>query len=115
MVTELHKPVIPLVTAPNEKYFKTMLEGMEDTFIVAFNLKGPLGDAAQLPIFRDMVKYAVSQLSELKSIVVYTASPDNEKVYEIFEPAIIRGIRIQIPENTLRERNRLKRGDCYVK
>ena len=103
--------VIPLVSCANETGMKYMLDGMEDCVIVAFNAKGPLGDPDQLIIFIKAIEYTVDRLHKLQSIVVYTSSPDHERIRTIFQYAIERGIEIQIPNNMLQSRNRLRGGE----
>jgi len=105
--------VIPLVTCANSIGMKYMLDGMEDCSVVAFNSKGPLGNKHQLPIFIDSIRYCVDNLPKLKSIIVYTTSPNIEKVQELFQYAIDAGISIQIPDNILRQRHKLLGGTYY--
>lgn len=105
--------VIPLVSSANSNGFDYMLDGMEDCSTVAFNAKGPMGCKEQLPIFINSIKFTVDNLKNLNSIIVYSSSPDQQRVFEIFEYAIANGIKVQIPNNTLQERNRLQGVDCY--
>ena len=103
--------VIPLVSCANGIEMKYMLDGMHDCNVVAFNAKGPLGDPKQLQIFIESIKYTVDHLPKLKSIIVYSSTPNKTKIYRIFEYAIKAGIEIQVPENMLMSRNRLLGGD----
>ena len=112
LTMNLNAVVIPLVSCANFKEMEYMLDGMEDCTIVAFNLKGPMGDPDQLPILIESIKYSVDRLSKLRSIIVYTSSPDVDRVYEICDYAIQKGIEIQIPDNMLLSRNRMLGGDC---
>ena len=105
--------VIPLVSCANRTGMKYMLDGMEDCNVVAFNLKGALGNPKQLKILKESVRYTVDHLIKLECIVVYSASPDHDKVREVFDYAIQNGIRIQIPDNMLQSRNRLRGGDPH--
>ncbi len=107
----LHAIVVPLVSVANRSGMKTMLDGMQKCTVVAFNAKGAMGDAGQLPIFMDSIRYAVDNLPELQEIIVYSASPNKEKVLQVFEYAINKGISIQIPDNMLQSRNRLRGGE----
>lgn len=100
--------VIPLVSCANALSKSYMLDGMRDCKIVAFNAKGPMGNPSQMVIFKDAIKHTVDHLLNLESIVVYSSSPNKDKVNEIFQYAISKGIDIQIPENTLQIRNKLK-------
>lgn len=104
--------VIPLISCANEIGMKYMLDGMENCTAVAFNAKGPMGDYLQLDILVNAIKYTVDHLKKLKTIIVYSASPDLNKVLDLFKYAIESGINIQIPDNMLQSRNRI-RGDWY--
>ncbi len=103
--------VIPLVSCANEIGMKYMLDGMEECTIVAFNAKGPMGDPEQLEIFKKSIQYTVDHLRNLQVIIVYSASPNREKVLAIFKYAIEAGIDVQIPDNMLQMRNRLIGGE----
>ena len=111
LAMNLNAVVIPLVSCANDIGMRYMLDGMDDCTVVAFNAKGPMGDPVQLKIFINSIKYTVDHLKNLKVIIVYSASPDNEKVLEIFKYATESGIEVQIPDNMLQTRNRLRGGD----
>ena len=102
--------VIPLVTCANREEMKYMLDGMHDCKTVAFNAKGPMGDKEQLPIFCDAIKYTVDNLPNLESIVVYSTSPNIDKVNHIFKYAIDAGIKLIVPDNMLQTRHRILGG-----
>ncbi|MCQ2506466.1 MAG: DUF4417 domain-containing protein [Lachnospiraceae bacterium] len=107
--------VIPLISCANEIEFKYMIDGMYDCTIVAFNIKGAMGDPIQLKILIKSIKYTVDHLPHLQVIIVNSASPNKTKVYEIFKYAIDAGIDVQIPDNMLQTRNRILGGhanDC---
>ncbi len=111
LAMNLNAIVIPLVSCANTIGMKYMLDGMEDCNIVAFNAKGPMGNPEQLEIFTRAISYTVDRLRNLQSIIVYSASPDIEKVMNIFQYAIDAGIDVKVPDNMLQTRNRLKGGD----
>ena len=111
LAMNLNAVVIPLVSCANDIGMRYMLDGMDDCTVVAFNAKGPMGDPAQLEIFIRSIKYTVDRLKNLEVIIVYSASPDNEKILEIFKYATESGIEVQIPDNMLQTRNRLRGGD----
>lgn len=111
LAMNLNAIVIPLVSCANETGMKYMLDGMQDCNVVAFNAKGPMGDSVQLDIFINSIKYTVDNLPNLQVIIVYSASPDKEKIYDIFKYAIDAGIDVQVPDNMLQTRNRLLGGD----
>ncbi len=111
LAVNLRAIVIPLVSCANENGMKYMLDGMQDCSIVAFNAKGAMGNPEQMMIFIRAIRYTVDHLPDLHSIIVYSSSPDKEKVRNIFQYAIEKGIEIQIPDNMLQSRNRLLGGD----
>lgn len=113
LAMNLNAVVIPLVSCANGIGMKYMLDGMEDCTAVVFNLKGPMGDPKQLEILIKSIKYTVDRLKKLKTIYVYAASPNDLKVFEIFQYAIYAGIEIIIPDNMLRTRNRILGGDKH--
>lgn len=115
MTTNLGALVVPLVTCANNAGMRCMLDGMHDCYVVAFNAKGPMGDPKQMAIFISAVRYTVDNLPYLQMIIVYSASPDIEKVKSIFQYAIDKGIDVRVPDNMLQSRNRLLGGvsdDC---
>ena len=77
-------------------------------FIAAF--KGVLGDPRQLDIFLEAIRYTVDHLDELQVIIVYTSSPDTEKVLGLFQYATDAGVSVVIPDNMLQTRNRILGG-----
>lgn len=111
LAMNLHAIVIPLVSCANTAGMKYMLDGMENCKAVAFNTKGALGDPRQLEVFLESVKYTVDHLSELRMIIVYTSSPDIEKVLGLFNYAVDAGVSVVIPDNMLQTRNRILGGD----
>ncbi len=113
LTMNLNALVIPLVSCANDLEMEYMLDGMDDCTVVAFNAKGPMGDPLQLKIFIKAIKYTVDRLPNLKTIFVYSASPNKDKVLGIFKYAVEAGIDVQIPENTLQIRNRLMGGKSY--
>ncbi|MDY4787828.1 MAG: DUF4417 domain-containing protein [Bacilli bacterium] len=100
--------VIPNITYANENYFDVMLDGMEDCECVAFGVKGSIKELSQRELLLKAIKYAVDNLKKLKTIIVYSVCIDNSIIFEIFQYAISKGIKVIIPDNLLRSRNRLK-------
>lgn len=113
MAMSLNAVVIPLVSCANRIGMRYMLDGMDDCNVVAFNAKGPMGNPQQLKIFMDAIRYTVDRLENLREIIVYSSSPDIDKVREIFKYAIDAGIDVRIPDNMLQTRHRLMGGDSF--
>lgn len=105
LVLECDVLVIPNITYANENYFDVMLDGMEETEVVAFSAKGSMREADERELFLKAIKITVDGLPNLKKIIVYSVSIDDEKVLKLFEYASLKGIEIVIPDNILKERN----------
>lgn len=101
--------VIPNITYSNEKSFEYMLDGLEECKTVAFSTKGSVKKEYE----KDMLVAAIAKTVDtlnLKSIIVYSVSVDEENIRKIFGYAIRKGIEIIIPHNLLRNRN-IERSD----
>lgn len=110
LTLNLNALVIPLVSCANVRGMQYMLDGMDDCSTVAFSTKGPMGDPVQMDIFKRCLRYTVDHMKKLRTIIVYTASPNRNKVLGIFRYALEHDIDVIIPDNTLRIRNRLLGG-----
>ena len=105
LILECDVLVIPNITYANENYFDAMLDGMEETEVVAFSATGSMRENDERELFLKAIKITVDGLPKLKKIVVYSVSIDDEKVLKLFEYASLKGIEIIIPDNILKERN----------
>lgn len=110
LTLELGAVVIPNITYANNESFFDMLIGLEDCKVVAFSIKGSMKDFEQRKLLVDAIKYTVDHL-ELESIIVYSVSSCDNKVYDIFSYAINKGIKICIPNNSLKMRNLIHLND----
>lgn len=108
LTINLHAIVVPLVSTANEMGMEHMLGGLHDCRVVVFNTKNSLRDKVQLAVLKKSIEYTVNNLRDLREIVVYSSSPNIEMVRGLFRYAIERGIEIQIPDNMLQSRNRLR-------
>ena len=97
--------VIPNITFANQNYFDVMLDGMEETEVVAFSVKGSLVSDAEKDLLAKAIKHTVDNLKTLKKIIVYSVSTSDDEVLNLFKYANSKGIEILIPENLLRQRN----------
>lgn len=105
LLLECNILVIPNITYASEDYFDVMLDGMENTEVVAFSVKGLLKNLSEQELLLKAIKYTVDNLKSLKKIIVYSVSTNDEKIRSLFEYAISKGIVIIIPNNILKERN----------
>jgi len=97
--------VIPNITYANENYFDIMLDGMQDTEVVSFSVKGSMKKKTERELLLKAIKNVVDNLKKLKKIIVYSVSVDDNKVITLFKYAYLKGIEIVIPNNILKERN----------
>ena len=97
--------VVPNVTYANDNYFDVMLDGMQDTEVVAFSVKGSIKEQPERELLLKAIKHTVDNLKMLKKIIIYSVSVDDEKILKLFEYASLKGIEIVIPNNILKERN----------
>lgn len=96
---------IPNITYANENYFDVMLDGMENTEVVAFSVKGSMKNQLDKKILNKVIKITVDNLPKLSKIIVYSVAIDDAKVFKLFEYASLKGKDIIIPNNILKERN----------
>ncbi len=104
LTMETNGIVIPNITYSNEDSFEYMLDGFEESNIVAFSTKGSMRNPHDKDLLLKAIKYTVDHMS-LKTIIVYSVGTDDTKIYELFDYAISRGINILVPDNTLKLRN----------
>lgn len=97
--------VVPNITYASENYFDVMLDGMQDTEIVAFSVKGNTTNVSERLLLEKAIKTTVDNLQYLKKIIVYSVSIDDTKVFELFNYASVKGIEVVIPNNILKARN----------
>ena len=106
---ELGAHVVPLITYGVDDTFELMLTGLKECETVAFSLKGSLLESYKEEQLVRAIKYTVDNLHNLKSIIIYDDCMEDQTVYKIFEYAIENKIRLIIPSNTLKDRNRSKK------
>ena len=104
LTEELHAIVIPLITYPTYESLDFVLDGLEECEVVAFSTKGYITNNKEYNYLKDAIEYTVNHLN-LKSIVVYDCCGTNYKVYDLFESAIRKNIKIIIPNNSLKIQN----------
>ena len=103
-MVEIGAVVIPNITFPTERSASFALNGYEECEVVAMSTKSHLQDPAEYERLLWKIRYTVDNL-KLKCIVVYDVCGSNEKVLECFSYAISNGVKIIIPDNTLKARN----------
>lgn len=107
LTEELKAQVIPLISYPTLEYMPVVLSGLEECRVVAFSTKGYITDPIERGILEKAIKITVDTLN-LDAIVIYDTCGDDKKPLDLFKYASQKGIKIIIPPNTLKDRNRLK-------
>ena len=105
---ELHKVVIPNISYTDAEGFSTYFSGLEKCSVIAMSAKSHVRYASERSLFKSAVRYAVDNLP-LKTIVVYSACGKDETCLKLFDYALDNGVKIIIPDNTLRNRNMNRR------
>lgn len=108
LTLKLKAIVIPNITYSSENFFPNMLEGLEECEVVAFSTKGLRNNNKSLELMKKAIKYTADTLKNLKTIVVYTLSSDDAKIYAWFSYASKCNVDIVIANNRVRNKNSLK-------
>lgn len=101
---EIGAIVIPNISFPTEQSAAFALDGYENCSVVAISTKSHLQNPEEYKRLLWKIKYTVDRLN-LSAIVVYDVCGDNSKAEECFAYAKAKGIKIIIPDNTLKARN----------
>lgn len=96
---------IPLIKYSSSSDFKYMLDGLEDVTVVMFSAKGKMNSGKDHDLLIEAANFTVEKLKNLKAIIVYSDSIYDKKILKMFNSALVAGIRVTIPDNTLRTRN----------
>ena len=107
-ILELDAVVIPSITYISEETFPLFFEGLEQCRVAAFSTKGHIRSADERNLLQAAVRYAADHLP-LKAIIVYSVCGNDDTSLSLFEYAIQKGIKVIIPNNSLRERNQGRR------
>lgn len=97
--------VIPLITFPSLKSIDYYLDGLENSSVVGISTKGHIDESNEYLILCATVKYLVKNKPNLKAIVVYDVCGNPSKTEEAFKLAIDSGVKVIIPNNSLKSQN----------
>jgi hypothetical protein len=99
--------VIPNITYASRDMFDFMVLGLDECEVVAMSTKGSMNNYDEKKLFKDVIKYTVDNLTNLKRIIVYTTSTNQSQIGNLFQYAKDKGVEISVPKNTLLERNKV--------
>ncbi len=106
---ELNAVVIPNVSfAGKNGDFGIALDGLDNCSVIAISTKGHIQNAEEFETLKSNIPAMVDRLN-LKAIVVYDVCGTDDKALDVFSYAVSKGIKIIIPDNTLKTRNTLLR------
>ena len=103
-ILELHAVMIPNIMYYSIETMPITCCGLDKCQVVAFSAKGHVRYAAERRLTEAAVKYVVDHFP-LKTIVVYSTCGNDDNCLELFRYAIDYGVKIVIPDNSLRARN----------
>lgn len=108
LTLDLGASVMPNLTYSREEDIDSALEGLEKSSVLALSVKGALADPEEARLLALAVDRAIERMP-LKQLVVYSSSPDDEKILALLEGAAESGVDIVIPDNALRSYKRRTR------
>lgn len=104
-IHEIGAIVIPLISFPSFNTIDRYLDGLEYSSVVGISTKGHIDEPNEYRILCKTIRYLIENKNNLKTIIVYDVCGDNRKTYEAFDVAKNAGIKIIIPNNSLKEQN----------
>lgn len=106
MKFELEIIVYPNITYGNYNTFKYCFKNIYSGSNVTISLKGSLDHGINEKFIRDAIKEVVDNIKP-KCIIVYSVAFDTTS-YRIMKYALDNGIKVIIPDNTLKIRNEMR-------
>lgn len=103
---EMNIPVIPNITFADEYSFEYMIDGIKDSTMLAISLKGILNKKEEEELLIKVIKYIVDN-TKVKKIIIYSTGIVDSKIDILFQYAKEKGIKYYIPDNLMRNRNKI--------
>lgn len=107
-IFELHAVLIPNIMYYSEESLPITCCGLEKCKVIAFSAKGHVRYASERKLTQQAIKYVVDNFP-VRVIIVYSACGKDETCLKLFRYATEHGIKIIIPDNSLRARNMERR------
>ncbi len=107
-IMEIGAIVIPNISFPTKRSAAFALDGYEECSVVAMSTKSHLQNKDEYERLLWKIHFTVDHLN-LKAIVVYDVCGSNDNAIECFQYAIDKGLKIIIPDNTLKTRNAINK------
>ena len=106
-VFEIGACVIPNVTYPHINDIDYCISGLEKCTVVAMSTKGHMDKKEDIETLRRDVEIIISKLN-LEAIIVFDTCGNDDLTNSVFSSAVKKGIKVIIPDNTLKSRNKAR-------
>ena len=105
-LTEMNIPVIPNINFAGEYSFEYMVDGIRNSKMLAISLKGIMNKKDEEELLIKVIKFVIDN-TKVEKIIIYSTGIIDLKIEKLFEYAKEKGVEYFIPENLMRERNRV--------
>lgn len=99
--------VIPNIAAGSTRDFEFIFDGYERVKVAGISTKSKLRKRQDRELLQATIDEAVIRMPSLETFIVYDISADNKEANILFEGAREKGIRVVIPDNSMKIRNRI--------
>ncbi|MBQ5563553.1 MAG: hypothetical protein IIT39_09210, partial [Clostridia bacterium] len=93
------------ISFPTRESCASAIMRYESSSTVLFSTKGHMDDPEENRRLRDNIRLTVDRMPEIRNLIAYDICSTNDAVLDTFSYAIKKGIKIVIPNNTLKTRN----------
>jgi hypothetical protein len=107
LTMENNSIVIPNLSAGRKKDFNYIFDGYEKVKVAGISTKSKLLNAEDRKLLKETIDEAVIRMPSLETFVVYDVSADNKDADILFKDAHENGIKVVIPDNSMKIRNRI--------
>lgn len=107
LTMENNSIVIPNLAAGSLKDLDYIFDGYEKVQVVGISTKSKLKNKKDRNLLQATIEAALDKMPALKTFIVYDISADNKDVDILFRNAVMKGIKVIIPDNQMKIRNRI--------
>lgn len=107
LTIENNRFVIPNISAGSPRDFEYIFDGYENVKVAGISTKSKLPKREDRELLQATIDEAVIRMPSLETFVVYDVSADNKDADILFEGAREKGIKVVIPDNSMKIRNRI--------
>lgn len=107
LTMENNSVVIPNIAAGSTRDFEYIFDGYENVKVAGISTKSKLTKSEDRKLLQETIDEAVIRMPTLETFVVYDISADNKDANILFAGAREKGIKVVIPDNSMKIRNRI--------